>query len=461
MSSDNSSTCRSSRPTRSCGYGPLRRRGTRTLRSVRLPLSARGRRPKQLLIAWEKLNGKLGPRAFQDVHEGGPAHVAGLRPGDILLQVRDRELRAPEPPIFPVGEESQYAVQKPDWKAHRRHFERPLPTIKEPSRSRPKSSVVLSNAGRNWLVEGDHVPRGGRQRPWQDARCRVCPPKGLNAPNCGPSREHRWRHRRPSPHELSDARNKRGWIQPDTRAQRKGICPREVAQIRPDTITQGNASLAGAPIRIHRQIDPRCYRRARTATIPRPRRHSRQRAHIKCGRNGRRLCAGERPGNHRGNKERWPPLERQRLQSGVWLLVGSSRCRLPNVGRQADRRQRSIPRHSCRTLARRAEKRRRFPNAHGVANCPRHVSAACHDLYYIIPAKVASYQGQGRSFYCVNLATNSEVQWQLLRLHLGSCALFLFPSCLFLPCPPGEGRLSGAFTSLLWRQFGGSDLSPF
>jgi len=25
---------------------------------------------------------------FQDVHEGGPAHVAGLRPGDILLQVR-------------------------------------------------------------------------------------------------------------------------------------------------------------------------------------------------------------------------------------------------------------------------------------------------------------------------------------------------------------------------------------
>jgi len=30
---------------------------------------------------------------FQDVHEGGPAHIAGLRPGDILLQVRDRELR--------------------------------------------------------------------------------------------------------------------------------------------------------------------------------------------------------------------------------------------------------------------------------------------------------------------------------------------------------------------------------
>src|SRR6266566_4099294 len=49
---------------------------------------------------------------FQDVHEGGPAHVVGLRPGDILLQVRNRELKPPEPPIFPVGEQSQYAVQK-------------------------------------------------------------------------------------------------------------------------------------------------------------------------------------------------------------------------------------------------------------------------------------------------------------------------------------------------------------
>jgi carboxyl-terminal processing protease len=53
---------------------------------------------------------------FQDVHEGGPAHVAGLRPGDILLQVRNRELKPPEPPIFPVGDDSQYIVQKPGGK---------------------------------------------------------------------------------------------------------------------------------------------------------------------------------------------------------------------------------------------------------------------------------------------------------------------------------------------------------
>ena len=30
---------------------------------------------------------------FQDVHEGGPAHVAGIRPGDILLTVNGRSIR--------------------------------------------------------------------------------------------------------------------------------------------------------------------------------------------------------------------------------------------------------------------------------------------------------------------------------------------------------------------------------
>ena len=72
---------------------------------------------------------------FQDVHEGGPAHTAGLRPGDILLQVRNRELKPPEPPIFPVGDDSQYAVQKPDGK-------RIVGTLNVPS-PRSKSHPVI------------------------------------------------------------------------------------------------------------------------------------------------------------------------------------------------------------------------------------------------------------------------------------------------------------------------------
>jgi carboxyl-terminal processing protease len=67
---------------------------------------------------------------FQDVHQGGPAHSAGLRPGDILLQVRNQELRPPEPPIFPAGEDSQYAVQKPDGKRIDGTLNVPLPRSK-------------------------------------------------------------------------------------------------------------------------------------------------------------------------------------------------------------------------------------------------------------------------------------------------------------------------------------------
>lgn len=48
---------------------------------------------------------------FQDVHEGGPAYVAGLRPGDILLQIGNQELKLPAPPIFPVGTDSQITIR--------------------------------------------------------------------------------------------------------------------------------------------------------------------------------------------------------------------------------------------------------------------------------------------------------------------------------------------------------------
>ncbi len=76
---------------------------------------------------------------FQDVHEGGPAHVAGLRPGDILLQIRNRDLKPPEPPIFPVGDDSQYVVQKPDGK-------RVMGTLQVPSPKSKSRPVIVPKA---------------------------------------------------------------------------------------------------------------------------------------------------------------------------------------------------------------------------------------------------------------------------------------------------------------------------
>jgi C-terminal processing protease CtpA/Prc len=89
---------------------------------------------------------------FQDVHEGGPAHAVGLRPGDILLQVRNRELIPPEPPIFPVGEDSQYAVQKPDGKRIGGNLNVPSPKSKSHPVIVPKA-VLCSQLpdGAGWL----------------------------------------------------------------------------------------------------------------------------------------------------------------------------------------------------------------------------------------------------------------------------------------------------------------------
>ena len=49
---------------------------------------------------------------FQDVHQGGPAYSAGIRPGDLLLGNGKREIRPPEDLTFSVGESSSLVIEK-------------------------------------------------------------------------------------------------------------------------------------------------------------------------------------------------------------------------------------------------------------------------------------------------------------------------------------------------------------
>jgi carboxyl-terminal processing protease len=49
---------------------------------------------------------------FQDVHQGGPAYTAGIRPGDLLLECGGREIRPPEDLNFSVGESASLTVEK-------------------------------------------------------------------------------------------------------------------------------------------------------------------------------------------------------------------------------------------------------------------------------------------------------------------------------------------------------------
>jgi len=47
---------------------------------------------------------------FQDVHEGGPAHTAGIESGNILLRVNGKEIIPPEHPVFPMGSSSTLEI---------------------------------------------------------------------------------------------------------------------------------------------------------------------------------------------------------------------------------------------------------------------------------------------------------------------------------------------------------------
>lgn len=44
------------------------------------------------------------------MHEGGPAQLAGVKPGDLLLRVGYTQIRPPEAPLFPMGATSRLLV---------------------------------------------------------------------------------------------------------------------------------------------------------------------------------------------------------------------------------------------------------------------------------------------------------------------------------------------------------------
>ena len=68
---------------------------------------------------------------FQDVHRGGPAYLAGIRPGDLLLGTGEREIRPPEELNFSAGESAQLTVQKLDGGVQGVTLQLPMPKSKK------------------------------------------------------------------------------------------------------------------------------------------------------------------------------------------------------------------------------------------------------------------------------------------------------------------------------------------
>ena len=67
---------------------------------------------------------------FQDVHEGGPAARAGIRPGDVLISVGGRSFQPPEHPHFPTDENVTIEVLTRDMRRVRGTLKIPAPKVR-------------------------------------------------------------------------------------------------------------------------------------------------------------------------------------------------------------------------------------------------------------------------------------------------------------------------------------------
>ena len=68
--------------------------------------------------------------AFQDVQPGGPAAIAGIKPGDILLSIGQQEVIPPRPPEFRMGTSAQITVVQRNGTRHVTKVELRIPTAK-------------------------------------------------------------------------------------------------------------------------------------------------------------------------------------------------------------------------------------------------------------------------------------------------------------------------------------------
>jgi len=64
---------------------------------------------------------------FQDVHQGGPAYAAGIRPGDLLLECGGREIRPPDDLTFSVGEFASLLIEQLHGGQQKVNIQLPIP----------------------------------------------------------------------------------------------------------------------------------------------------------------------------------------------------------------------------------------------------------------------------------------------------------------------------------------------
>jgi carboxyl-terminal processing protease len=90
---------------------------------------------------------------FEDVHEGGPAHVAGVRPGDVLLKVNGASIEPPQTITFALGKDHVVTVQKGDGSIHDLRMELPKAPAGGKAPSKPPMAEPTAVTAR-WVGSG-------------------------------------------------------------------------------------------------------------------------------------------------------------------------------------------------------------------------------------------------------------------------------------------------------------------
>jgi len=102
----------------------------------------RGSARQAIAATFCKAETKYGCRwIFQDVHSGGPADVAGIQPGDVLLLVGDREICPPESPSFTIGSTNSVTIAKADGSTTMVALSVPMPKSLKPPVVIPRTVI--------------------------------------------------------------------------------------------------------------------------------------------------------------------------------------------------------------------------------------------------------------------------------------------------------------------------------
>ena len=89
---------------------------------------------------------------FQDVHPGGPAYEAGLRPGDFLLAIDDQAVTPPLQPRFRLGEDAVATIRRLDGPERRVTLTLPKPDPRNNGKGTPPMAVPTAVTSR--LLDG-------------------------------------------------------------------------------------------------------------------------------------------------------------------------------------------------------------------------------------------------------------------------------------------------------------------